>query len=326
MLYLGACALIEPRVEFEPSVPRVEEDEEFAAARKRAFELRGQLSSKIADHERFEFWTGVGLFGLGIAGLAVGIYDGSKDLLLGIGLGGATVAGARLFIPSQERRTIYSDGELAVTCALTALSIESDAPTEADLTRARGAGADTTLAGVNISGLRRQVEQQERQLIPSRRLADRAAVPLQATRLRTDQLQEDLVALEQAVASLERLKAARLDAALLAISDAVNAQIGQQAVNPTAARSAAFSEYATLIDNIASTLTAVEASAERLETAANTTEAAATGIDSAAAGAGAQTRALARDISSQMEIIRKRIGLPAGCLSAGLTGAQPGAS
>jgi hypothetical protein len=133
--HLGACALIEPRVEFERSVPQAGEDEEFAAARKRAFDLRGQLASKIADHERFEFWTGVGLFSLGIAGLAVGIYDGSKDLLLGIGLGGATVAGARLFIPSQERRTIYSDGELAVTCALTALSIESDAPADGDLTR-----------------------------------------------------------------------------------------------------------------------------------------------------------------------------------------------
>jgi hypothetical protein len=122
-----------------------------------------------------------------------------------------------------------------VNCVLTALSIESDAPTDADLTPARDARADTTLAGVNISGLRRQVEQQERQLVPSPRLADRAAVPLQATRLRTDQLQEDLGALEQAVASLERLKAARLDAALLAISDAVNAQIGQQAVKRCAA-------------------------------------------------------------------------------------------
>ena len=324
--HLGARALIEPRVEFEPPAPQVGEDGEFAAARKRAFDLRGQLASKIADHERFEFWTGVGLFGLGIAGLAVGIYDGSKDLLLGIGLGGATVAGARLFIPSQERRTIYSDGELAVTCALTALSIEADVPNDDESTRARGLRADTTLAGVNISGLRRQVEQQERQLVPSPRLADRAAVPLQETRLRTDQLQEDLAALQQAAASLERLKAARLDAALLAISDAVNAQIGQQAVNPTAARSAAFSEYGTLVDDIASKVTAVEASAERLETAANTTEAAATGTDRAAAAAGAETRALARDISSQMEIIRQRLGLPAGCLSAGLTGAQPGMS
>jgi hypothetical protein len=102
------------------------------------------------------------------------------------------------------------------------------------------------------------------------------------------------------VASLERLEAARLDAALLAISDAVNAQIGQQAVNPTAARSAAFSEYGTLIDDIASKVTAVEASAERLETAANTTEAAAMGTDRAAVAAGAETRALARDISSQL--------------------------
>jgi hypothetical protein len=342
---LTACALIEPRVEFDPSVVQFGEGAKFSAAQESAAQLRGELSSKIADHERFEFWTGAGLFGLGIAGLAVGVYDGSKDLLLGIGLAGATVGGSRIFIPSQQRRAIYSDGQLAITCVMTALSIASDDISGAE-TRSGGqdaASQDTRLAGVNISSSIRQVAAlisgQRRSLGALTGQADQAAAPLRATQQRAEQLRDELIALKQATDAFERLKAARLNAALLAISDAVNAQIGQHAVNPTAARLAAFNEYGTVMDGIASSVSSVKASASRLEATANVAEATASieaasaNSDSnraaaaeAAADEATTARVSASDISAQMEIIRKRLDLPAGCLTSGLTGAQVGSS
>ena len=58
----------------------------------------------------------VPLFGLAAATVASGIYGGSKDLTLGLGLGSAGFAGTKLYFNPQARAAAYYGPALALNC------------------------------------------------------------------------------------------------------------------------------------------------------------------------------------------------------------------
>jgi hypothetical protein len=58
----------------------------------------------------------VPLFGLAAATVASGIYGGSKDLTLGLGLGFAGFAGTKMYFNPQARAAAYNGAALALSC------------------------------------------------------------------------------------------------------------------------------------------------------------------------------------------------------------------
>jgi hypothetical protein len=62
------------------------------------------------------------LFGLAAATVASGIYGGSKDLTLGLGLGSAGFAGTKLYLNPQARAAAYNGAALALSCAASVAS------------------------------------------------------------------------------------------------------------------------------------------------------------------------------------------------------------
>ena len=57
------------------------------------------------------------LMGVAAAAIASGIYGGSKDLILGLGLGAAGITGGRVYFGPQGKITAYNEAALSLGCA-----------------------------------------------------------------------------------------------------------------------------------------------------------------------------------------------------------------
>lgn len=57
------------------------------------------------------------LMGVAAATIASGIYGGSKDLILGLGLGSAGIAGGRVYFGPQGKITAYNEAAMSLGCA-----------------------------------------------------------------------------------------------------------------------------------------------------------------------------------------------------------------
>lgn len=116
----GCAALNDPYVDMGTEVDyRPSHENAVTFARSKAKELtdrRDQL-------ERYEVSTGALALGSGIAGLAFAAFGAHSDAILGAGLVGGSAYGAGAFMPSQKRKTIYTNGAKAIECAIKATSI-----------------------------------------------------------------------------------------------------------------------------------------------------------------------------------------------------------
>lgn len=132
----GCAALNDPYVDMGTEVDyRPSHENAVTFARKKAKELtdrRDQL-------ERYEVSTGALALGSGIAGLAFAAFGAHSDAILGAGLVGGSAYGAGAFMPSQKRKTIYTNGAKAIECAIKATSIGLEDRVEPEESTARTA-------------------------------------------------------------------------------------------------------------------------------------------------------------------------------------------
>lgn len=80
--------------------------------------VRQELNSRIQDLSDFEFWSGLAILGVGVAGATVGIFDLNTDALIGLSVGGTALFAGRNYIPIQSRKQAYQEGILAIDCAV----------------------------------------------------------------------------------------------------------------------------------------------------------------------------------------------------------------
>ena len=118
---LCSCsALYDPYVSMGTGIspsPSYEDAVGEARAKQAAFD------EKLGELEKYDFGTGALLFGSGLAGLGLAAFSASSDALIGASLGVGAAAGARTFLPIQDRKLAYASGSAAIDCALTAFSL-----------------------------------------------------------------------------------------------------------------------------------------------------------------------------------------------------------
>lgn len=91
-----------------------------------AKDKRKKLQDRLIDLDQYETTTGAVAFGSAISALAFGIFRSHTDAVLGAGLVGGSAYGARSFVPTAARKTIYAKGAEAVSCAIRVTALGGD--------------------------------------------------------------------------------------------------------------------------------------------------------------------------------------------------------
>jgi hypothetical protein len=123
-LFLAACYSIFDPAPYNPQFdsdfvkdnPNVVRFTDLSSAVSNLNILARTYAEKGASLMREQLSLDVPLFGLAAATVASGIYGGSKDLTLGLGLGSAGVAGTKLYFNPQARAAAYNGAALALSC------------------------------------------------------------------------------------------------------------------------------------------------------------------------------------------------------------------
>lgn len=120
---LTGCAVFGGTV-FDPIPyrPTIENEDlfQFSSLKDSADKLQ-TISDGYADKRddlmRQQLLFDLPLMGVAAAAIVSGIYGGSKDLILGLGLGTAGIAGGRLYFGPQGKITAYNEAALSLGCA-----------------------------------------------------------------------------------------------------------------------------------------------------------------------------------------------------------------
>ncbi len=307
-LIFTSCSVIHPQLPPGPFVADTEEPH-FSAAVQRANAVNQQLYSRMVEMEQFDFWSGLGLFGAGIAGLSVGVFHGPKHDLLLAGMLGTGLFGLRTFLPFAARKTIYEHGQGAIGCAITALTFEPEAAkpdtsssTGTESRSEESGGSLEALSSARIrpnesaSALTSLLSQSTDLEIRLKRVQQQFQVSRGATRMSGSfELAPAVVAprieLETKLARLvethvetrdalkvvkdslsEQTRARRLDNAVAAIKVAVNQQLNNNGVNPQGAIQSANSQMTSFVAGVQGTVSNVRKKADELYTKAKETE------------------------------------------------------
>lgn len=90
----------------------------MSAAKARARCVQEQLARRLDNVEDIEVVTRISLFMLGLGATAVGIFDGSDDLIASLALGAGLTTGLRGFTPLEARQNLYFSAIGALECSI----------------------------------------------------------------------------------------------------------------------------------------------------------------------------------------------------------------
>lgn len=288
---VSGCAVVQPQI--PPHAYGTGTGSDYGAALSQANALRTELASRTRQLELFDFWSGFGLLGVGIAGLAFGVFEASRTAVLATAVGGAGLLGIRTFVPIAVRKQALIDGQAAVNCAV---AVTSFGPTSSAASTDRGGLPPPVLAGGTSTGsptdpstffaLARQAGTLAEKLPPavaapaegSGRDAGSLRGMVQATvaaqqlnqvfadlTAAADESRAALAGVGDALAAADQNRARRLDVALAAIVDAVNRQMALNGVDPAAALAAARGGVTPNLDAIQKNVEQAKAALRKLD-------------------------------------------------------------
>jgi hypothetical protein len=307
---LTSCSIINPQLPPVKFAVDARVEPNFSAAVQRANEVNQGFYDRMIAMEQFDFWSGLGLFGAGVAGLSVGVFHGSKHDLLLAGALGAGLLGLRTFLPFAARKTIYENGQGAISCTIIALSFETETKSSDTVAtgdtggsgRAEPPGSPEFSSGVlrnrsdptssvedllaRSKKLEKNLEEIQEQFKATRRSTLRSGSPEMATAMvvpgteletRLSMLarthDETYVALKDVDSSMaEQNRARRLDNTVAAIKLAVNKQLNANGVNPQGAVQAANTQISSFIGSVVDTVKNARQKADELYAKAKETK------------------------------------------------------
>jgi hypothetical protein len=263
---LSTCTIISPSLQSPRLNQTATSSDIYQNVVNDARSVEAQLQQRIEEIDEFDFWSGVGLLGVGITGVAFGAYHASRDASIGAGIAGASLLGLRSLVPISVRRGIYVQGIAALECSITATTFPSGTVPPSSTTAPQPAGAETggpptgvvaSVAGglaalqpaltggltannevaASLDGIQAELSSRAvGRAAGAGTLAGLKAAELAASVRQTNQAVQDAL---NAAQTAETARAARLESAVEGVVIAVNAQLASNSLNPMAALTAA---------------------------------------------------------------------------------------